>query len=74
MIIMHDFIYKLKFFLEREVQSLKNELEDKTELLAEIITFCKQTCEHEWIDDLIDIDPDKSKRIFYCQKCYLQKE
>ena len=37
MIIMHDFIYKLKFFLEREVQSLKNELEENDFPLSEIL-------------------------------------
>jgi hypothetical protein len=26
-------------------------------------------CKHEWITDLIDIDPDRSKTIEYCKSC-----
>ena len=31
-------------------------------------------CEHEWIIDLIDIDPDRSKIITYCKHCELSKK
>ena len=71
---MLEIIYKLKLFLEREVQFLHNELENKTELLTELITYCRENCQHEWINDMIDINPDKSQRIIYCQKCQLSKE
>jgi len=71
---MHEIIYKLKSRLEREVQSLKNEIEITTELLTELKIYCRDQCEHEWVDDLIDIDPDKSQHIVYCQKCELMKE
>ena len=27
-------------------------------------------CSHNIIEDYIDIDPDKSKQIFYCDKCF----
>jgi hypothetical protein len=30
-------------------------------------------CEHEWIDDIIDVDPDTSKHICYCIKCEVTK-
>jgi hypothetical protein len=30
-------------------------------------------CEHEFIFDLIDIDPDRSKQVCYCSKCHKTK-
>jgi hypothetical protein len=37
---------------------------------------CKiqEECKHEWIDDLIDLDPDKSKIIYYCIICLETKK
>jgi len=31
-------------------------------------------CEHVWINDDIDIDPDRSQRIVYCSKCGISKK
>lgn len=31
-------------------------------------------CDHEWVNDLIDIDPDRSKEICYCLKCEITKK
>ena len=30
----------------------------------------QKECEHSIIDDLIDINPDTSQIIYYCEKCY----
>ena len=30
-------------------------------------------CVHEWITDLIDIDPDRSRQITYCKHCEVTK-
>lgn len=46
-----------------KVQIFLNELEDTAD------TYCK----HEYIEDLIDTDYDRSKRIVYCQLCELTK-
>ena len=33
--------------------------------------FCQQiTCVHNIIEDLIDITPDNSKYVYYCDKCH----
>jgi len=31
-------------------------------------------CNHEWINDYIDIDPDKSLPICYCKHCEISKK
>ena len=52
-----------QFFVEKRnhIQHLKN--------------MCNQyiysLCDHEFIDDVIDIDPDTSQTIIYCQICGL---
>ena len=33
----------------------------------------KSLCKHEWIEDSIDIDPDRSKTIEYCKVCGITK-
>ena len=71
---MHEIIYKVKEMLERDIQSLYDEIDNKQTILLELIEYCREKCEHVWIDDLIDIDPDRSKRIIYCEKCELHKE
>lgn len=35
--------------------------------------MARRQCDHEWIEDDIDIDPDRSKRIQYCTKCEVTK-
>ena len=48
---------------KRNVQVFLNELEDTAEVY----------CRHEYVEDLIDVDYDQSKRIVYCQLCELTK-
>lgn len=33
-----------------------------------------ELCEHMWVDDMVDITPDKSIYITYCSKCELTKK
>ena len=34
-----------------------------------IFSHDQKNCDHEIVRDLIDITPDKSQVIFYCEKC-----
>jgi hypothetical protein len=45
------------------VQIFLNELEDTAD------TYCR----HEYVEDLIDIEYDRSQRVIYCQLCELTK-
>lgn len=38
-------------------------------LKKKVSEFINQICEHDFIEDLIDIDPDRSKIINYCRFC-----
>lgn len=51
------------------VSSEKND-EIKT-ILKMVDNFLLKHCQHEIVDDLIDIDPDRSKSIRYCEKCLI---
>lgn len=65
-------IISLKRSLENDIQGMEYTLEiRKTEVkfLAELL---KEYCNHKWINDMIDIDPDKSMHISYCEKCESQ--
>lgn len=31
---------------------------------------CETKCGHEFIHDLVDIDPDRAQEIVYCSRCY----
>jgi hypothetical protein len=33
-----------------------------------------QNCSHDFVNDLVDIDPDRSAEITYCVKCELHKK
>jgi hypothetical protein len=54
-----------------------NPCKDIHENLLDKIQMCEKDiqdlCQHEFIVDLIDIDPDKSISIKYCQLCLVYK-
>jgi hypothetical protein len=52
------------------VTSLLNNLINHIEQNANIN---EEQCIHDWIYDLIDINPDKSITVCYCCKCELTK-
>ena len=70
---MHKLFYKIKFYLERDFQALQNDLEYKKILLKEICDLCRKNCKHKWVLDWIDINPDRTERIIYCEHCELLK-
>jgi hypothetical protein len=47
-----------------ELESLKEFIKDKI----------KNKCEHDWVNDTIDVNPDSSKNICYCVKCEITKK
>lgn len=41
--------------------------------LEQLNQFLNQNCPHDYVDDFIDIDPDRSMQITYCSKCMMTK-
>ena len=54
---------------------LQQELPEKKEysffldIVEKVQQYIEVYCQHTIIEDLIDIDPDRSKTIYYCTKC-----
>ena len=54
---------------------------DETYLIDKLVILKKyirdkiiNKCDHNWINDVIDIDPDRSQQICYCVKCEVTKK
>lgn len=63
-----DIIFdKLNLLQDRE------NLEDKLKYVKNLKNICEvkihELCNHEFVNDLIDISPDKSQTITYCKIC-----
>ena len=58
-------------FNPKLLYTLTNNVEIFTEELEDQIQNC---CKHEYVNDLIDIDYDRSIRVVYCQLCELTKK
>ena len=54
-------------------EQLKTEINNCKNQLIKLKNQIYYICEHEWIEDYIDITPDKSKKIIYCHSCLLTK-
>jgi hypothetical protein len=53
----------------KEINLYKSQIQNIEYLLENISNKIKNNCQHNFVDDLIDIDPDKSVYITYCTKC-----
>ena len=64
--------------MENAKQVLNNIAKDKqnadykniVELVEKYLIEHSDNCDHNIIEDLIDIDPDRSKMVKYCNLCY----
>jgi hypothetical protein len=56
---------------------IKNDFNDKLNHIRWLRCFCDQKinelCNHEFVNDLIDIDPERSENITYCKICGFSK-
>jgi hypothetical protein len=70
--------YSNDFIKRRYIQNLISDYEAKiVEVQLEIANLQKiisSNCDHTFVEDMIDITPDKSQIITYCTKCEYTKE
>lgn len=56
-------------FYKTSTEHLQTAIEDSMRFKVNLKYKIRHICDHEWIKDYIDIDPDKSEKICYCSKC-----
>ena len=63
---------KVMVYAKLSLQAIPTEIQDAdyTKILETIEEYIETNCQHVKVDDLIDIDPDRSKSITYCEVCY----
>jgi hypothetical protein len=61
--------------IKKRIENLIKE-EDNAHLrnaLEQLNQFLIQNCSHDYVDDFIDVDLDRSMQITYCTKCMMTK-
>jgi hypothetical protein len=66
LVILRNILNKSKIDLQKD-RELMVRIESLTNIVEQRI---KSGCRHEYVEDYIDVDPDRSQRICYCNKCY----
>ena len=67
-----DFYEKYNSLYDNE--SLQNLASYVEEFKGIVNAKLNNVCDHVWVEDYIDIDPDRSKKICYCSKCHVSKK
>jgi helix-turn-helix protein len=65
--IKHSYIQNLITDYEAKISEVKLEIDHLHQIIC-------SNCEHSFVEDMIDITPDKSQIITYCTKCEYTKE
>lgn len=64
-------------FLDKCNNNINNLFSSKNEKIPEIIqdisNYLKKYCNHEWVNDDIDLHLDKTVHIYYCNYCGITK-
>jgi hypothetical protein len=64
----------------KDISEINNYLNEQDEHIKRLLFLNEKIrnkitslCNHKWVQDMIDIDPDRSKTIEYCTRCELTK-
>ena len=61
-------------YIEDEINDYDKKINNLEEIIKYLNELICNNCEHTFVDDLIDITPDKSQNITYCTICEYTKE
>jgi hypothetical protein len=62
-------LVKIKHLLEPFVKLQNGENDELFEIKDKVLTYLKKNCPHDLVQDIIDIDLERSKNIVYCSIC-----
>ena len=68
----HNIYFMTKALESIERLPIEERDQDYTKLINEIKGYLYDHCSHHFIKDIIDITPDRSKEIFFCEMCYTE--
>ena len=57
----------MESYLKRKIKLERTS--PKSKELEEIKIFLLKNCNHKWVNDLIDVTPDRSIYVKYCELC-----
>jgi hypothetical protein len=63
----HTLISSKNFLLDSNYKDILGQIED---LIKNIDIKVKGECRHEYVEDYIDVDVERSQRVCYCSKCW----
>ena len=63
----HTLISSKNFLLDSNYKEILGQIED---LIKNIDVKVKGECRHEYVEDYIDVDVERSQRVCYCSKCW----
>jgi|UniRef100_A0A6C0K173 hypothetical protein len=63
----HTLLSSKNFLLDSNYKEILGQIED---LIKNIDVKVKGECRHEYVEDYIDVDVERSQRVCYCSKCW----
>jgi hypothetical protein len=63
-----EIMAKVKSYLELYPEKLRNS--EYKDIVRGVSEYLENKCAHKVVMDWIDITPDSSQTIYYCEKCY----
>ena len=63
----HTLLSSKNFLLDPNYKEILGQIEH---LIKNIDIKVKSECRHEYVEDYIDVDVERSQRVCYCSKCW----